>query len=163
MKCEYGCGQEAKVFFKTVKKWCCSQFATQCSVVIKRSKEGLSKSYTTGKRKVIIPDQTIENGIRKCTITLRKNLQEKYSNLLFEDKPHVERRRILNEEQKNICAICGIEPIWNDKPLKLHYDHVNGDRKNNKRENSRLICPNCHSQTDTYCRSIKKVPLWRNW
>lgn len=57
----------------------------------------------------------------------------------------------------NKCAICKLEPMWNNKPLTLHLDHINGDNKNNDLNNLRLICPNCHSQTDTYTgRNIKK-------
>ncbi len=48
------------------------------------------------------------------------------------------------------CNICGIEPIWNDKPMPLILDHVNGVRNDNRIENLRLICSNCDSQLDTY-------------
>jgi hypothetical protein len=40
---------------------------------------------------------------------------------------------------------------WKDKPLSLHLDHINGCRTDNRLNNLRLLCPNCHSQTDTYC------------
>ena len=50
---------------------------------------------------------------------------------------------------KNICSICGIES-WNNKPLKLELDHIDGNRINHEYSNLRLLCPNCHSQTDTY-------------
>ena len=48
------------------------------------------------------------------------------------------------------CEICGLGPIWNDLPLSLHMDHVNGDSDCNLFVNCRLLCPNCHSQTETY-------------
>lgn len=47
------------------------------------------------------------------------------------------------------CEICGIVD-WNGKPIVLECDHIDGDHTNNMPENLRLICPNCHSQTDTY-------------
>ena len=155
--CDYGCNQEAKYYFKTVKKWCCSKFSTQCVALREKNRNGLIQAYSNGKRKAILINQPHENNIRKCTLTLIKNLQEKYSKLSFEEKPYGERVRILNKEQKNKCAICGIKNVWNDKTLKFQYDHIDGNRENNKRVNSRLICPNCHSQTKTYCRGNKTI------
>lgn len=40
--------------------------------------------------------------------------------------------------------------MWNDKELIFILDHIDGDASNNKRNNFRLICPNCDSQLDTY-------------
>ncbi|MFC0848122.1 HNH endonuclease signature motif containing protein [Streptomyces noboritoensis] len=48
------------------------------------------------------------------------------------------------------CALCGIGPVWQDQPLPLEVDHIDGDWHNNRVENLRLLCPNCHSTTDTY-------------
>jgi hypothetical protein len=48
------------------------------------------------------------------------------------------------------CALCGIGPQWNEAPLVLHVDHINGDPYDCRAENLRFLCPNCHSQTDTY-------------
>lgn len=42
------------------------------------------------------------------------------------------------------------EPLWKGKTLSLHLDHINGVRNDNRIENLRFLCPNCHSQTDTY-------------
>ncbi|MEU9410363.1 HNH endonuclease signature motif containing protein [Streptomyces sp. NPDC048281] len=48
------------------------------------------------------------------------------------------------------CALCGIEAVWLGEPLPLEVDHVDGDWRNNRIENLRLLCPNCHSTTDSY-------------
>lgn len=48
------------------------------------------------------------------------------------------------------CAECSLSE-WQGKKIILHIDHINGINDDNRKENLRLLCPNCHSQTDTYC------------
>lgn len=50
---------------------------------------------------------------------------------------------------ENRCQICGISE-WQGQPLSIHLDHINGVRNDHRFENLRMLCPNCHSQTDTY-------------
>ncbi|MNM09740.1 HNH endonuclease [compost metagenome] len=55
------------------------------------------------------------------------------------------------------CQECGISPEWNGKPLRLQLDHINGVNNDNRLENLRILCPNCHTQTENYsARNIKK-------
>jgi len=54
--------------------------------------------------------------------------------------------------KENKCEGCGLTE-WNGKEISLHLDHVNGDNLDNRIENLRILCPNCHSQTETYCSS----------
>jgi len=66
--------------------------------------------------------------------------------------------------QKNIidyfCSFCGNDGLWNEKKLSLHLDHINGVNNDNRVENLRFLCPNCHSQTETYGgKSQKKIYL----
>lgn len=93
---------------------------------------------------------------RKVTCKPSQSLEE----LLVENSPTNDTYRLKNRLMeagllKEICAGCGIGPVWNNKPLKLQMDHKNGVRSDNRLENLRLLCANCHSQTDTFCAKNK--------
>lgn len=49
-----------------------------------------------------------------------------------------------------ICAICAHPDKWNDKPLVMQLDHIDGNSSNNLLSNFRFVCPNCHTQTETH-------------
>ncbi|MCZ0728513.1 HNH endonuclease [Mycolicibacterium iranicum] len=59
-------------------------------------------------------------------------------------------RDYLYEQQSGCCAVCGLKNSWNSLTLELIIDHIDGDPTNDRRENLRLICPNCDSQLPTY-------------
>ena len=65
-------------------------------------------------------------------------------------KPSSIKKRLISE-YGNICQKCNIES-WNGLPLTLELEHIDGNNRNNSKENLTLLCPNCHSQT----------PTWRN-
>lgn len=47
------------------------------------------------------------------------------------------------------CKSCGIDS-WNNKPITLWADHIDGNATNNHPNNFRLVCPNCDSQSETF-------------
>lgn len=74
--------------------------------------------------------------------------------LAHPEKAYKLRRAMIETGLPFRCALCGMEAIWNDQPLMLTIDHINGRRFDNRRENLRFLCPNCHSQTSTFGRSL---------
>lgn len=69
----------------------------------------------------------------------------------------IKERIIVEKLIPYICAECGLSNVWRDKELSLHLDHINGIRNDNRLENLRFLCPNCHSQTDNYCGKANKT------
>lgn len=84
------------------------------------------------------------------------------SHILIEHSTYMNRaclkKRLVSEGvMKYECGKCGNNGFWQDQILALHLDHKNGVYNDHRIENLWFLCPNCHSQTSTYCgRNIKK-------
>ncbi len=59
------------------------------------------------------------------------------------------KKRLFKEGKAHKCEKCN-NTTWNDLPIPLELDHINGDSRDNRRKNLAVLCPNCHAQTDTY-------------
>jgi len=88
--------------------------------------------------------------------------RRKYSNdEVFCEGSTLPRQKVKNRiiKEKLIeykCSDCGNEGKYNGMPLSLHLDHINGINDDNRLENLRFLCPNCHSQTETYAGKANK-------
>ena len=56
------------------------------------------------------------------------------------------RRALLEVGKEEVCSKCGVAAEWQDNILVLEIDHINNDPLDDRRENLRFLCPNCHSQ-----------------
>lgn len=73
------------------------------------------------------------------------------------------RQRLINEGLKEPrCERCGLD-AWFGEQLPLALDHINGDPCDNRLENLRILCPNCHALTDTWCgrKRRRRTPTGR--
>ena len=59
-------------------------------------------------------------------------------------------KKYIIEKFGNTCSECGLGNIWNGRELSLQLDHIDGNSDNNDINNLRILCPNCHTQTDTF-------------
>ena len=64
------------------------------------------------------------------------------------------KKRLISFGIKEKCCICGIHN-WLDKKISLDLDHINGINTDNRLENLRFLCPNCHRQTDSWGKRKK--------
>jgi hypothetical protein len=96
-----------------------------------------------------------------CSCGKPKKLQNKYCQECADNMVYIKvydlanansdriRRRVLLQQRGHQCEVCGFSE-WMGKPIAIELDHIDGDADNNTEENLRLICPNCHAQTESY-------------
>ena len=144
--CEYGCGKAAKFQLKCG-KWCCSESFNKCEAVRFKNSKGCKEAYETDKRSV----KGFSDTARKKSLLTRQKHSFEYMinnpNQFYASE--VLRRSLLFSGREEKCEICGISE-WQGKKLSFEIDHIDGDRSNNDLSNLRFLCPNCHSQTDTW-------------
>lgn len=88
-----------------------------------------------------------DKGQKKLTFLLDDILSGKHPQY---PTPKLKKRLLREGYLQYHCNLCKISE-WNGKEVSLQLDHINGNPKDHSFSNLRLLCPNCHSQTPTWC------------
>ena len=86
----------------------------------------------------------------------KRHIEEYLSNEFPIQSYKLKQRLITEGYKQHKCECCGITE-WMGQPTPIELDHINGVHTDNRLENLRLLCPNCHAQTDTYRGKNKKT------
>ena len=122
------------------------------------NKLGFSPGSGSGNYKTILArvkvDELDTSSIKRTVVT-RRNPAIPLSDILVAQSSYLNgsslKRRLFDSKLlKNECYLCGLSSLWNGKPLVLQLDHINGTHNDNRIENLRILCPNCHTQTSTF-------------
>ena len=106
----------------------CNFCSKQFSYLPSRSRGLFCSNACSGKSKLGKSEKLFEQGLLKERSTIRKCV-------------------IARDTYQ--CTICKITD-WQGNPISLHLDHIDGNPGNNLPNNLRLLCPNCHSQTESF-------------
>ena len=107
----------------------------------------------TIKKRITLLNLTVDHFVRNITnnlpIPAKRNLEDILINNIKHNNTYLKKRLINELHWEYKCKECGITD-WNNKKISLELDHINGINTDNKIDNLRLLCPNCHSQTPTF-------------
>ena len=110
---------------------------TQQRIKLFCQRNNIDYSHFTGQaHRTPQPKVSFENGSKKVSTAILK-------------------KRLFSSGVKKVCQSCGISE-WRgvQAPLELH--HIDGNRNNNDISNLQILCPNCHAQTESYCKRKTK-------
>lgn len=132
-----------------------SKSYSECLRILKLVTKGGSSSKVLKRRinSLNISTEHFEQKVKQPTTsyTLDEILIQ---NSTYSNTHNLKLRLIREKYIDNNCSVCQINS-WQNKPISLQLDHINGVNNDNRIENLRILCPNCHSQTDTYAGKNK--------
>jgi len=152
MLCNYGCEQEA-IYKRPNGKNSCSEHHSSCPALKKKNSDGQRSTYAEGRKRDVFGSELRQKSIdskKQAAADRLASGEYRGSNASI--------RNILKESfgLKEECSRCKLT-TWQGELLPLELDHTDGNSTNNKIENLRLLCPNCHAITPTWRgRNINK-------
>lgn len=148
--CEFNCGVSA-THITSSGKFICKESPNSCPINIAKNSFGLKESYRKGVKKAIY--QELSQDAKDRMSWSRGKILTPNEDIFIENSSHstgIVKERILKLKLlEYICDVCSLTE-WNGKSIVLDLDHIDGNNRNNQLKNLRFLCPNCHSQTDTY-------------
>ena len=162
------CGSEFISSEKSKHRTCCSQECAKKEAQKYVNKQAISCAMKNWQEnlKINSPDEWKEyrKKISDGQVISNKKRAEERKNTLdsrnFDSVCYEVKRKRIIDEQQGKCAHCSLSE-WRGVKITLEIDHINGDNKDDRRENLEAVCPNCHSITPTFRsknkRNVKKV------
>lgn len=145
--CSYGCGFTAK-FKNGSGNLMCLTSSNSCPAIKAKNSHGVKncgRDYVSDYKN--LPQDS------KDKMSWNRG---KIKDVVFEYGKLGNYKGFLIQERGHSCESCGLSE-WLEKPITLELEHVDGDNQNNIKENLKLLCPNCHSFTETWKgRNISK-------
>lgn len=146
INCHHGCGLEAKYQTKSGKPICFPS-SNSCPEVKKKNSKGLRQAYENGSR--VSGEVSYSNYSDDSKKRMNWNKGNRYANFSYNGKGN--HKSALISERGHLCECCKLS-TWLGEPITLELEHIDANNKNNNKENLKLLCPNCHSQTPTWKR-----------
>lgn len=135
----YGCdsfAQLARALGKAAVGSTITQLQARCKKLGVDTSHFTSQAWRKGR---VAPNRKTTTDILTLNDPLSSRVERKY---LY--------RALIDIGREYKCEVCDQLPVWNNRPLTLQIDHIDGCHYNNVESNLRFVCPNCHTQTDTW-------------
>lgn len=150
MKCCPNCGKEVK----PQNKFCNSSCAASHNNKLYRKRVKQIKKCINCEK--VLEKAQVKYCCRECQVSNYKNsvIIPKIQKGEYRDSTTL--KKYLFDIRGEKCEECAQVPFWNGKKLCLQLDHIDGNSDNCNLSNLRILCPNCHTQTETFTSRNRK-------